>query len=238
MKIRNLIYIIFLFFGLLGCSKEFTEPSIKGELLGFVELVDVNGEEYLDLDSIKVSIDESDYSSTTDINGRFFIKGFKPGTYNIIFQNDSFGVRKIFNIPVIGGEEPYFFKSKITIYEQPKSKVKFASVENVNNTIKVDLVLDTIVRGDYTLYWSDSPEITPNNYIQRSSLYTGYYTGGNSISGYLSLSDATRPLFEADNIYFIATVKNSYEKIGTYNYVTEKSEYYSEVSILKPMKVE
>ena len=45
-------------------------------------------------------------------------------------------------------------------------------------------------------------------------------------------------LLEAENIYFIITVKNSYERFNNYNPLLELIVYDSEVTIMNPMKVE
>lgn len=235
---RKLTYILLLFSGLVSCTNETIIPKLKGELLGFVELIDVNGEKYYDLDSVNVSVGESDYNGVSDENGRFIVKDIIPGTYNITLHSDSFGLKKIYNIPIIGGDEPYFFKNKITIYEQPKINVKFVSVNTEDKIINVEIILDTLIRGDFTAYWSGSPEITSNKYIHSTPVNSWYYSNKNSISCSFSPSNAPETLAYAENIYFLVTVKNSFEKISTFNQETEKNEYHSEVAIMKSMKVE
>ena len=223
---------------MISCSKETEQPNLKGELVGFVELVDINGKECIDIDSVKVSIDESDYTCFSNEDGRFLIEGINPGTYNITLKRDNFGQKKIYNVPIIGGNEPYFIKNTNTIYEQPKSKAQFVSVNVENDLINVEILLDKSIQGSFTAYWSDSPELSSINYIYRSHIYSYINTDNNKI--YFTMDPGMFPdsLLEAENIYFIITVKNSYERFNNYNPLLELIVYDSEVTIMNPMKVE
>lgn len=105
-----------------------------------------------------------------------------------------------------------------------------------DDIVNVEMVLDTFVYGECSVYWSDSMNVSTSSYIYQSSVNKSFYE--NSIFFSIDLQKVPYPLMSAQNIYFIVTIKNSYETMSSYNQETEKEEYHSEVTILNPMKVE
>jgi hypothetical protein len=90
---------------LLGCEEETIVKDNKGEIIGFVTLLDENGIEIQDKSNVKITLDEK-HSVTTNAIGRFEFKDIEAGTYQVLFEKEGFGSVKRFNYIFTAGNVP------------------------------------------------------------------------------------------------------------------------------------
>ena len=101
MTMHKNIFIVFFFLLLIGCEKETLTP-LKGNLEGFIRLVDGNGKDIADKSNVKVTLTDK-ISVISNADGKFSFNDIPLGTYKLIYEKDGFGTRKAFNIDVAGG---------------------------------------------------------------------------------------------------------------------------------------
>ncbi|WP_160143438.1 carboxypeptidase-like regulatory domain-containing protein [Chryseolinea soli] len=108
MKKISIPFVLFLAlaaFAMPGCEKEKT-VSLRGDVIGFVKLIDEKGNPQRDNGNAKVTVGENVATSTTEASGRFEMKNVPVGTYTMTFEREGYSVKKQFNQLLAGGNEP------------------------------------------------------------------------------------------------------------------------------------
>ena len=91
-----------------GCSKGPTGPAgpaLNGALTGLVTLVNSDGSQPSNRDSVTVSIEGTSMSTQTDASGMWLIDNVKTGTYTISFSKSGYGITKSVQYQFAGGGE-------------------------------------------------------------------------------------------------------------------------------------
>ena len=136
MKILKIIilssFILFLF----GCGKKEKAILPSGNIVGFVELVDENGNMYKEKEGVNVSIEYPSESTITNEYGRFEFWEILAGTYNLNFNKEGFGTYKKFGYQFIGGNVPALLYTTY-LYELPNIEIQSLNVSYYNNTINL-----------------------------------------------------------------------------------------------------
>lgn len=127
-----------LFFGLIciitACEKTET-TSMKGNAIGYINLIDDFGNEIFDKSGVKVSINGSSHSIVTDITGRFDFNNLSAGTYDLWFEKEGFGTYKLISWQFVGGALPALIN--IDLFQIPTYEI-----ENLNITFYQDIKLE------------------------------------------------------------------------------------------------
>lgn len=86
--------------GISSCSKDeesAPEPVTKANIIGSVSLFD-DGVTQIDNSNMTVSVEGTEFSTTTDVAGDFKIEDVPFGTYTLIFEKTGYGTFKKFDI--------------------------------------------------------------------------------------------------------------------------------------------
>ncbi len=126
-----------------SCSKEESgdyEPYIKGSIVGYAMLFD----EYLymmeDHSGIAVYTEPGrQYSGTTDITGKYEIKGVPTGTYNLSFEKDGFNTMKYLEVTHLGGAATVISPwSRVVIYPDITNSIINMTFQGDEVSVEVD----------------------------------------------------------------------------------------------------
>ena len=145
-------------------------PSLSGNLSGFIWLYDQYGTRlYTDLDSAKVSIDNSTRVSYTDLNGKYMFSGLNTGNYNITIGDTLYGSDKIQDLQFVGGGD---VSRDVKLSEKPTfnmtSCIAVDTVVNTVNYVKVRGNIIADVRNRMMVVFANgvsTVDATPANYI-------------------------------------------------------------------------
>ncbi len=234
---KNKIYLFLFTCALLaGCSEEVMETHLRGSVVGFVKLVNDQGNVLQNGEEVEVFFKNTDFTGTTNENGRFELTGIQPGTYNLELTKEGYGAHHYYGLPVVGGNEALVLRQPITLYQQPTVELEFVSVDSDDETIKVNLDLTGSVNHVFSLYLADHPQVSPMDYSYRvSSQYSGYYGDKLFLSVYHS--ELEKKLINAESIYMLLTVRNRAEEYMTYNPEINQSSYTSEKQLGSVIRV-
>lgn len=160
---KNFIfYIAVLGFLASGCE-ETTEIPLKGDVVGFVTLLDENGKELTDKSGAKVSIDEDQFTFT-DTNGRFELQDVNAGNYNFTFEKEGFGTFKRFSVGLAGGSKPAVI-SNINLVEFPSLEITSLDVETQSDlVVRVSGKMTETSQYKFTFYFGKDASVSNRNY--------------------------------------------------------------------------
>ena len=130
-----------------GCKNTITQPDLEGSLVGYVFTFDEFGGLLNNHEKVMVTAPGyGRYSTYTDQNGRFELKGIPAGTYELDFDKSGFGSMKQFGIQHLGGSPTilgakgqinYSYGTAIFLYEMPTTQIVNLRIEN--DSIYADL---------------------------------------------------------------------------------------------------
>jgi hypothetical protein len=85
-------------------------PSLKGNIVGFVNPIDDNGAVSSDKAGITVTLENTSpkMTATTNADGKFEFQNVSTGTYNVLYTRTSYGTMRRFGFAHVGGTEPTF----------------------------------------------------------------------------------------------------------------------------------
>ncbi len=171
---------------LCSCKKDTNNteilPAPTGTLEGFVTLTDefgvaipyVNDPNY---SGVKVSLDSTGYSATTDSNGKYLLKGIPSNAfYNFTFSKAGYGSynNRNFQFTLAGGNAPLLTVNPTTLYKLSSTNVlSLTAVSNppVRNisTITLTAALNNSNLGANNtmgalIFFSTKPNVSPTNY--------------------------------------------------------------------------
>ena len=94
-----------IFCSVFSCTKEIVAPDLEGSLVGFVITLDEYGNLLESHDNVHITaLGIEQYSTKTDMSGRFEFKGLPAGTYEIHIEKEGFGTMKQFGVQHLGGQ--------------------------------------------------------------------------------------------------------------------------------------
>lgn len=207
MKTCRLLFITLLFIIItLSCEKKNDSEYFRGNLVGFVKLVDEFGAESQDKSGVEVQILNHSYHATTNNYGRFEMSNLKAGTYNISFNKPQYGTHKLFNYQFVGGNVPAVI-NEITLYKFPEIEVRQMDIEFVNNKINISGTFAE-ERNEYeiSIFLNDSANVSNLHHDYNWST-TGFCCI--SVSGFSRSIELDRTHYrEGDVIYMVVYLLN------------------------------
>ena len=151
---------------MLACQDEKIIENDRGDIVGFVNLLDANGLKIQNAADVKVSLDE-EHSVMTNSSGRYEFKNVKAGTYHPVFEKEGFGTMKRFNFLFAAGNVPGVL-DLTNIIKLPSTKLLTKNVEVNGSQL---LVTGTLEQTDsYYLLFSfyDKADGKPGDEIAAS----------------------------------------------------------------------
>ncbi len=130
MKKTNLIIIVLFAFSitlLTNCTKTIIEEreELYATIIGFIKINEELGEEYSSFEGVTVKIDSTEFSTTTDTEGRYEIKDIPTGIYDISFKKEGIGDYYRYGYQLVGGETPTYIPTATMIEESTVSITNF-----------------------------------------------------------------------------------------------------------------
>ncbi len=217
MKSLNIfiISIVLIFFS--ACEKNGNNCP-KGDMIGFVELLDGSGNEIVDKSGVKVSLENTSYSAITDKNGRYEFRDIQAGTYFITYTKEGFGTYKRYNCQFVGGRIPDLVNETI-LYE-------FSSVEilNIEMNVEGDRI---IISGEITesrlfslqSFINDSADVSNTHYDYTSDRFS-YYSSIFPYSSFNFSYDLNFITYQSGDEIFIVLYSSNGKDSGYYDYET------------------
>jgi hypothetical protein len=218
MKILKILIVFNILVLFSGCDKNEDSSFLKGNIVGFVKLIDEMGNEVLDKSGINVAIDGLSISANTNVNGRFEFTDVPAGSYKIIYNKTGYGIYKKFSYQFIGGTVPALM-NEITLYEQPKIEIQNLDISYKNNTISILAKISETNQYSFQIFFSDSSNVSYQNNIYSSARYNFCCAPVTQFSESIYLSyipNLNRPI-----TYMVIYFVNRYESSSYYDYEKE-----------------
>jgi len=146
-----------------GC-RDNPDPEIPaGKIIGYVKLVELNGNRPENKQGIKVSIQHTADHSFTDSTGKYEINDIEPGNVNIIFEKDSFGTSELFRIENPGGYFPVI-PPEVYLYKIPEISLTEISISNDEKYIYIKGNVSPTDRWWAEGFFNDSANVAINHF--------------------------------------------------------------------------
>jgi hypothetical protein len=160
-------------------------PKLKGELVGFVTLIDENGNALRNNSGVRIDLHGMGFDTTlTDSTGRWSFSNIETGIYSISTKKENCFSENIESIQFVGGGS--LFLDRLPIYPLPKYHVNTYGVssnslnstitaagtvtsESMNQSRSVIICFDTTIQvgptdGSYLFYEFASLPYNSNNF--------------------------------------------------------------------------
>lgn len=222
---------------LMGCENNET-LSLKGDIVGFVEIIDEYGNEIEDKSGVEVEFENTSYSATTNKIGKYEIKDVPAGTYSITYTSDSCGMDKYTSFQHVGGNVAAYV-SELTLYKFPTYKPDTIEVFYSNGYVDI-VAYFTYPSKDYyaKIYFSNSAEVSNEDYSYYSTIsITNESTVGTNTSFNIENTDMSI----LSPIYYVVYQFNYYGRYaGYYDYEAGEQVYtcYRKVSDVKELVID
>jgi hypothetical protein len=191
-----------------GCQEETITGGGKGDIMGFVALLDETGFEIKDKSNIKVTLDDN-HSVVTNASGRFDFKDVEAGTYHVLFEKEGFGSVKRFNFIFTGGNVPGII-SDVNMVDLSDITILSKQVETSSNAVTVSGTMSNTDQYYFVYYFYDKQDAEISEYI--NSYGTTYCCGPVTTFTHSVAAPTTSPLYIA---CYAVSMAN---KDGRYNY--------------------
>lgn len=209
MKKYVIVIVMIVFF---GCVER--DITLKGNIVGFVRLLDKDGNELIDRSGIKITMNNK-YTATTNSSGKFELNGVEVGTYIVVFEKPGFGTYKKYNFTFAGGERPGVLHD-IFLLELPAFELTQLHVYPQDNLGVQVIGGMTEVQGyNFTYYFSDHEDVT-NTDFNYSYGYSFCCDPIDEFDHFISLAGGT--FSKGQTIYMTLYASNATNKFGEYNY--------------------
>lgn len=105
MKSKSLFPTLLLFISfIISCSEDLVYPNQKGDIYGYIQLIDKEGNPFTDYSNVTVSLRGSINATTkSEKSGRFVFKETRAGSYDLEFEKEGFENFKILGVSHLGG---------------------------------------------------------------------------------------------------------------------------------------
>lgn len=234
MKIIKILVALHTLVFLSGCDKNEEKIFIKGNIVGFVNLIDERGNEVDDKSGINVSMEGISSSADTNEDGRFELTDVPVGTYNLLFDKPGYGVNKRFSYQFIGGNVPALLPAT-TMYEQPKTEIKSLDITFDNNMINILGKTTETDRYSFEIFINDSSDVSNLNYDYSTGRYSVCCSPMTQFSGSIYLSDT--PYSAGKEVYLVIYFVNPHESMAYYDYNEEKYVFGSYKKVTDAIKL-
>ncbi len=233
MKIFRFIIISNILLYILGCTQNEETLPLEGSIVGFVSLIDENGNEVNDKSNVTVTIDDLDLSATTDENGRYELKDVPSGTYNISFSKTNYGTIKRYSFQLVGGNVPTLFYST-SLYEQPDIELNNLDISYNGTNISVAGDITEVNQYRAQIFISTSPDVSYSNYEYTPGTYGFCCVPTYQLWFTIYLNNS--PYKQGDTIYLVIYFINYNEDFGYYDYETDEYIYSSYKKVSNAIK--
>jgi hypothetical protein len=195
---------------LLACNKNSNQHSMvvpdvvqaekrRGNIIGSIRLVDMDGKSLEDGSGVKVTIDQTNVSATSNGNGKWSLDSIPFGTYDLTLSKPGFGSTRIMGVyhsalnhTTTNISAPRYLSmistveiSKVTVRKFTESFSKPQDINSVANMIFLGLLEEGIIfnpvfvnntAGEKAIrfFMSASPDVSSTNYtVSEKQYYTG-----------------------------------------------------------------
>ncbi len=86
-----------------SCNNSPTAEKLTGNVSGYVALVNADGTQLSNRDSVIVTIDQTNYSTMTDSTGYWVFPNIQEGIYTVTYSKAGFGYSKSMQVQFTGG---------------------------------------------------------------------------------------------------------------------------------------
>lgn len=167
MRKINIFLVINIFLLLVACSKK-EDVLISGDLVGFIELIDIDGNVIDDKSGVTVKIENTSHSSVTNADGRYVFSNLSAGTYSFTYSKEGYGEYKGSNYQYVGGNVPALL-SQTSLYELPDFEVLSVDITYEDNRIDIRGTIDKASPYYIRAFIKDSANVSNKNYDWRTS---------------------------------------------------------------------
>ncbi len=169
MKPKHLVSVLafLIILSLSGCKNTITQPDLEGNLVGYVLTFDEFGGLLDNHEKVIVTaLGQGRYSTHTDQNGRFELKGIPAGTYELDFDKSGFGSMKQFGIQHLGGSPTilgakgqinYSYGTAIFLYKMPTTQIVNLRIENDSIYADLNFIQTPPEKISILCYFSNNP---------------------------------------------------------------------------------
>lgn len=92
----------------MGCNRyDSPAEALSGSMTGFVGVLDENGNSLADRSNVKISLENTNYSTNSDANGRWKLDNIPAGIYTITYSRDSLSTNKTVAYQFVGNGTAY-----------------------------------------------------------------------------------------------------------------------------------
>jgi hypothetical protein len=211
---------IIIFFA--GCDKN-EEIFFKGNIVGFVSLVDESGNEIEDKSGVNVSMEGLANTITNNI-GRYEFSDVPAGTYKIIYDKTGYGTYKRFNYQFIGGNVPAVVP-ETSLFVLPDIEILSLDISFEDNRIYVSGTIPVTNQLAFQIFINDNPDVSNLKHNHYTSLAMYCCIARTNFSQVINLSDT--PYSPGDTIYLAVYFRNYYDIGWYFDYEYEKTIYSS-----------
>ena len=163
---KKLMYIYIIVLLSVACEKKTEYEVLSGQLIGYVNLNDIDGTKMSDNSGVEITLEgsHSQVTASSEINGQYTFDNLKSGIYNIVFNKEGFCQHKIISFQFVGGNKP-----AITY------PADFAYPTNLYRTlnIQIDSLAISILKKNYEVRLMGTAKVTCQN--ENSLFFTRYY---------------------------------------------------------------
>lgn len=160
-------------------------PKLKGDILGYVILVDADGSQPSNRGNVTVAVDGAGISTQTDVMGKFVLSSIETGTYTITYSKSGYGSSKTVQYQFVGGGQALI--TNVFLCQPPSFKVSSLSALPSSNSVTLTATLSEPVNGQRRvfLFFGRSSEVSSNpaNY-EYSTSFSQTFTNGSYTFGY------------------------------------------------------
>jgi hypothetical protein len=219
----------------IGCQEEIVTP-IRGDIIGFIKLLDEKGNEIVDRSNVRVTLGANHYV-LTDANGKFKYQGLESGTYHVSFEKEGFGTYKRFNFVFVGGNRPAVFYN-IHLVKLPSLEVMTFEVKALGNfQVEVSGTMTPTDNYSFTYFFSKDPMVS-NIHYESSYGYSVCCSPMTAFDNYLSVSSTNFSV--GQKIYVSSYVVNTANKYGPFSYYDYEIDRYVNPAmkqVIKPVEI-
>jgi hypothetical protein len=236
-KNKALIFSFIILLLATGCKKETECDVLKGQLIGYVNLIDNQGYWLTDNSGVEVIVEgnELQKKALTNAEGQFIIDNLKSGTYNIIFNKEGYCQHKVISVPFVGGNKPATIYGT-NLFALSNLQIEWLAVMGrqplyPTNLLVIAYVSDQDISTLCRYYLSNGPDISYKNYSS-TGVTSGYWSHGDVNFG-IPVDTLKFPV--GSELYLIMYPAS--EKYQYYFDINSGKAIYTSININKPSEV-
>ena len=230
MKIALPLLAFMLALGTVGCKEEPVAVE-TGDILGSVLIYDIDNNLLADGSGVTVSLEGTQFSTTTDTDGRWRLEGVPAGVYTRVFSGDGLAPYAMQNMQFVGTGT--YFSGYVSLSALPTFSILDLSL-TYNDDSKFYVISGTIsenvepgkIRWAKVVFSTDpNSDFAAEKSAVVTTLTTNAQEGGTQISGVVKLSVLeARGIAAGTPIYFRAYPSGA-SYISVEDFMTGREEY-------------